>query len=113
MSRQFRAAQVNGLRKLRSVMHKVLATVVMVAVGSFVPTQARVVKESTKLNGSAVSVPAFLWADDGARASAVLITIHGGVQHAGSYRAMAERLAARGILIYSIDLRGHGQWKSP
>lgn len=71
---------------------------------------AAVQQESLKLNGKNVSVPTLKWTDSGAKAKAVVLAIHGGVQHAGVYKALAEQLAAQGILFYSIDLYGHGAW---
>lgn len=69
-----------------------------------------IAQESLKLKGKNVSVPAIKWTDNTVKAKAVLLAIHGGVQHAGVYKAFAEQMAPRGILFYSIDLYGHGQW---
>lgn len=67
-------------------------------------------QESLKLKGKNVSVPTLKWIDNAAKPKAVLLAIHGGVQHAGVFKALAEQLAPKGILFYSIDLYGHGAW---
>lgn len=66
--------------------------------------------ENIKLQGRTVQVPTYKWSDAAVPAKAVLLAIHGGVQHGGVYKALAEKLAPLGIVVYSIDLYGHGQW---
>jgi alpha-beta hydrolase superfamily lysophospholipase len=75
-----------------------------------VPAQAKVVKDVLKLNGKDLSVPALQWTDHDTAPRAVLIGIHGSVQHAGNFAALAKSLAPKGIVVYSVDLRGHGDW---
>lgn len=41
-----------------------------------------------------------------------MLAIHGGVQNKANFTAIAQRLAPLGVLTYSIDLRGHGDWLS-
>lgn len=101
--------KVPVLRAQRAYLSLLLAIVVSV-IGLSCPAGARVAMEVVKLSGKNISVPAYGWADTAVKPTSVLIAIHGGVQHAGSFRALAEQLAPRGILIYSIDLRGYGEW---
>lgn len=68
-------------------------------------------KDTIKLNTSELKVHGFQWSDKDVAANAVLIAIHGGVQHAGVYSALAEKLAEKGVVVYSVDLRGHGKWQ--
>lgn len=72
--------------------------------------QAEVSKEAVRLNGESNSVPAYHWVDETVAPRAVLIALHGSVQHAGNFATLAEKLAPQGIVVYSIDLRGHGDW---
>ncbi|MGN6649918.1 lysophospholipase [Trinickia sp.] len=44
-----------------------------------------------------------------APARATVALLHGLAEHAGRYTALAERLAAAGIELVAIDLRGHGR----
>ena len=67
-------------------------------------------QESVKLTGQTVNVPGYKWFDSTVKPKAVVLAIHGGVQHAGVFKPLAEQLAPRGILVYSIDLYGHGEW---
>lgn len=72
------------------------------------PAQAEVVKDVLKLDGKQTSVPAFRWTDTNTAPRAVLIGLHGSVQHAGNFAALAKSLAPKGIIVYSVDMRGHG-----
>ena len=72
--------------------------------------QAEVSKEAVRLNGESNSVPAYHWVDDTVAPRVVLVALHGSVQHAGNFATLAEKLAPQGVIVYSIDLRGHGDW---
>jgi acylglycerol lipase len=76
---------------------------------SIAPAEAEVTKEVLKLEGKNRPIAVNSWSDGQAAPRAVLISIHGGVQHGGNYTGIAERLAPQGILVYSLDLRGHGE----
>ena len=41
--------------------------------------------------------------------TAVLIVVHGVVEHCGRYAEMAEMLNLHGVAVYAFDLRGHGR----
>lgn len=77
---------------------------------STVPAEAKVIRETVQLAGKGINTPAYTWADNEAKPQAILLTIHGGIQHAGVFGAIAQKLAPSGFLVYSIDLRGHGEW---
>ncbi len=72
--------------------------------------QAKVDKEVLKLNGAGIAVPSLKWADSEVAPRAVVLGLHGGVQHAGNFTELAEKLASKGIIFYAIDFRGHGVW---
>ncbi|MBX9694973.1 MAG: lysophospholipase [Cyanobacteria bacterium] len=76
------------------------------------PSHATVIKDFLRYDQDALTMPAYAWSDTNVAPRAILIGLHGGVQHAGNYAALAERLAPQGILMYAIDFRGHGQWMS-
>ena len=86
--------------------------VTLIGVTFSAPAQAKTVREALKLNGQRISVPAYAWSDDSVAPRAVLIALHGSVQHAGSFTALAQKLAPQGVIFYSVDLRGHGVWLS-
>ncbi len=46
-------------------------------------------------------------------ARAVLVIHHGLKSHSGHYDALAERLVARGFVVYAYDMRGHGRSAGP
>ena len=56
--------------------------------------------------GAPALVPA---AGSGKAPKAVLLIIHGSLEHALRYEDFAEFLADKGIAVYSADLRGHGR----
>lgn len=62
------------------------------------------------MTGSGVDVPTYKWADTAVAPRAVLVALHGGVQHGKNFNAFAQQLAPQGIVTYAIDFRGHGQW---
>ncbi len=72
--------------------------------------QAKVDKEVLKLNGLKVAVPGLKWQDSSVTPKAIVFGLHGGVQHAGNFEELAEKLAPDGVIFYAIDFRGHGVW---
>lgn len=71
---------------------------------------ASVTEQPLTLQGNGAAVHAVKWEDPIVKTQAVLVAIHGGVQNARNYTAFAKELAGKGIITYSIDLRGHGEW---
>lgn len=80
----------------------------MVELGAIDPVVAQVHQTTVAAKDRYMS--GYVWADDSVRPKAVLVAIHGGVQNAGCYETLAKCLVPQGILVYSVDLRGHGQW---
>ncbi len=72
--------------------------------------QAKVDKQVLKLDGVKTSVPGLKWQDTSVTAKAIVLGLHGGVQHAGNFEELAEKLAPEGVIFYAIDFRGHGVW---
>lgn len=48
-----------------------------------------------------------VWAPEG-RPHAVVCIVHGIGEHSGRYNLWAKRFCEQGVLVYSVDLRGHG-----
>ncbi len=90
------------------------AAVMVSAMVSFISSpgeaQAKVEKEVLKLNGAGVAVPSLKWTDTEVTPKAIVLGLHGGVQHAGNFTELAEKLAPEGVIFYAIDFRGHGVW---
>ena len=96
---------VFAARQLRSLMMVVLMSILFAS-----SAQAKVTKEVLKLDGRSITIPTYAWSDSSIAPKAVLIGLHGGIQHGNHYAALAERLAPQGFLFYSIDFYGHGDW---
>ena len=47
--------------------------------------------------------------DDDAKVKAKLVVLHGGGEHGGRYRRLAERLVPGGWAVYAMDHQGHGR----
>lgn len=71
---------------------------------------ADVTEQAITLKGSNSVVHAMTWRETSVEPKIILVAIHGGVQNSRNYTAIAKKLAGEGILTYSIDLRGHGEW---
>nr|WP_310631437.1 alpha/beta hydrolase [Paraburkholderia sp.] len=54
-------------------------------------------------------LPLYAWRTRGTPPRAAIALIHGLAEHAQRYAALAARLNAAGIDVYTIDLRGHGR----
>jgi alpha-beta hydrolase superfamily lysophospholipase len=52
------------------------------------------------------------WLPDAA-ASAVVVIVHGFIEHSGRYARLAEDLDRAGYAVYAMDLRGHGRSGGP
>lgn len=46
-------------------------------------------------------------------ALAVVVVVHGFLEHSGRYADLAERLTSHGLAVYALDLRGHGKSDGP
>lgn len=74
------------------------------------PALAEVTSQTLSFSGKDTSVPTYMWTDSSVAAKAVLIALHGGVQHGRVYDPLAHKLAPEGYIVYAIDFRGHGEW---
>jgi alpha-beta hydrolase superfamily lysophospholipase len=87
------------------------ALIFMLITGVSIPSaDAAVTTEALSLDGADTTVPTYLWSDSAVKPKAVLIGLHGGVQHGRNYEALAKKLSANGFIFYAIDFRGHGSW---
>lgn len=55
-------------------------------------------------------LPIYLWTKTPADPSAIIVAIHGGCLHGGTYKALGEALAPKNVMVVSMDLRGYGKW---
>lgn len=74
------------------------------------PSLAEIKTQALSLNGQDAAVPTYMWSDAGVTPKAVLVALHGGVQHGRVFDPLARKLAPEGFIVYAIDFRGHGQW---
>lgn len=77
--------------------------------GLAMPEQgALAVKPATR---ASVNVPVLSWMDTAVQPRVVMLCIHGLGLHKGNYEAIGKRLAKEGVITYSMDVRGFGDWK--
>ncbi|MBX9693646.1 MAG: lysophospholipase [Cyanobacteria bacterium] len=55
-------------------------------------------------------LPICKWQDPSKSPRAVALLLHGISQRAYTLRTVASQLASKGIIVYGLDLRGHGWW---
>lgn len=67
----------------------------------------RATREGSILAAEGTELAWRIWEASEPRAG--LLLVHGLGEHSGRYRPLAEVLAARGISVFSFDLRGHGR----
>lgn len=79
--------------------------------GSFAQSVLAAVErnENTDL-GKQLGIPLYHWTDPLAKATAVVVAIHGATLHAGAFDPLARRLAEKGYRVYAEDMRGFGKW---
>src|SRR5579875_1998521 len=53
--------------------------------------------------------PVYQWRDSAVEPRAVVLCIHGFASHGTAYRSLARALAANGMLVYALDIRGFGK----
>jgi alpha-beta hydrolase superfamily lysophospholipase len=73
---------------------------------------ANVVYDENGPIASATHLPIYEWHDDAAPAKAIVVLVHGFTQDGLSPKVLASQLAAQNYLVLSLDLRGHGRWRS-
>jgi alpha-beta hydrolase superfamily lysophospholipase len=77
------------------------------------PTEATVqmAAATVAVSQSAQSkLPIYVWRDKSKKLRSIVVTIHGATQQALSFDRLARKLAEKGYLVCSMDLRGHGRW---
>jgi len=62
--------------------------------------------QATAADGTCLQ--AYEWKPASGQVVGAVVIVHGIRDHASRYAALAEALAARGLIVYSQDLRGHG-----
>jgi alpha-beta hydrolase superfamily lysophospholipase len=72
------------------------------------PASSSTIADTVKI--AADNIPVERWSDSSLRTKAIVVTVHGAARHASTFQPLAEQLAAKGFLVISPDLRGHGQW---
>lgn len=55
-------------------------------------------------------LPMYCWSQGITDPSALIVAIHGGCLHGGTYKPLAEALAQKNVIVISTDLRGYGKW---
>lgn len=105
-----RRSLFKGTRGAHLLSISVLMAVTLMNTSISPPANATVSKESLKMSGQGIQVPTYKWSDSQVVPRAVLIALHGGVQHGKNFNALAQQLAPQGIITYAIDFRGHGEW---
>lgn len=106
------SSRVDSIRR-RSFYHFAsfaLSVGMLMSTSSASPANAAVTKETLKLAGNGVDVPTYRWSEADVAPRAVLVALHGGVQHGNNFNAFAQQLAPQGVVTYAIDFRGHGEW---
>jgi alpha-beta hydrolase superfamily lysophospholipase len=73
------------------------------------------VNESTTTLRTTDGLPLFFrrWWDSGASHRWTFVMIHGLGEHGGRYRHVAEWFAPKGVIVYAMDQRGHGNSGGP
>src|SRR5580698_5299424 len=71
-------------------------------------------RTSTLRTRDGVDLALYHWPADGTTpdanpARATVALVHGLAEHAGRHEALARRLGAAGIELFTVDLRGHGR----
>jgi len=76
------------------------------------PADAEVVRQESAESLINRKTPVYIWEDTSKKPRAVAIAIHGLVMHGGVYNALANKLAAEGLVVIAPDLRGFGRWQN-
>lgn len=71
---------------------------------------AQVEQRSQEISTDGGPVHAYSWSESQIKPRAVVIGLHGSVQHGKNFKAIANQLAQKGIIFYGMDSRGHGKW---
>src|SRR5271156_1213313 len=74
------------------------------------PAQATVQMASATVAVSQSKLPIYVWRDKSKKLRSIIVTIHGATQQALSFDRLARKLAEKGFLVCSMDMRGHGRW---
>lgn len=63
--------------------------------------------------GKDLNVPIYFWNDENKTAKkGVILAIHGVTLYAKRFDVIAKRFAEQGYLVYAVDLRGFGSWRT-
>ncbi|HEY9868623.1 MAG TPA: alpha/beta fold hydrolase [Candidatus Obscuribacterales bacterium] len=55
-------------------------------------------------------LPVYVYRPAGADPRAIIVALHGGCLHGGSFATLGRRLAELGYCLVSLDMRGYGRW---
>ncbi|MDR3615201.1 MAG: alpha/beta fold hydrolase [Candidatus Obscuribacterales bacterium] len=62
--------------------------------------------------GHSLNLPIYCWKDSTQPMKAIILAIHGATLHAGTFDETAKHLAGEGYVVYAIDMRGFGRWRT-
>ena len=86
------------------------AFIVQTVPGATPGAMAQVELQSQEISTDNGPVHAYSWSETDIAPHAVVIGLHGSVQHGKNFTAIANQLAKKGIIFYGMDSRGHGKW---
>lgn len=61
--------------------------------------------------GRSLRIPVHHWSDPSTEARAIVVAVPGMVFNGRAYDAVARQLVARGYHVFSLDMRGYGDWR--
>ncbi len=80
------------------------------AIGLTVPQNSAVAAVLYNSQIQQSSLPVCKWQDSSKSPRAVVLMLHGISQRAYTLGTVADQLASSGVIVYGLDLRGHGWW---
>jgi acylglycerol lipase len=97
----------NGVTKRWMIAAGLMAAFIVQSVPG---AMAQVELQSQEISTDSGPVSVYSWTESQIAPQAVVIGLHGSVQHGKNFTAIANQLAQKGIIFYGMDSRGHGKW---
>lgn len=70
----------------------------------------KVLREDNGPLSRRLNLPVYEWRDNDSSPRAIVVAIHGYIQHGLTFDAVARELASRGFHVVALDQRGSGRW---
>src|SRR5262249_42993749 len=99
-------------KKIHVVVRRMLVVIlcIFLACGQNAGAAPGCIKDSDV--GKQLNLPIYEWVDTAKKRKGIIVAVHGLTLYAYAWDKLASRLASQGYIVFALDQRGFGRWRT-